>query len=157
MGDSRPKMFRTRTTTLPNLGQTFLSFVFSAKHIRQHHVLLVATPNNRSLSIYQTLNSETANMSSPTWFRITLMRSAIGLPKRTRGILSALGLNKRMRVVYQPVSRDVAGMILKVKELLDVEEVEKHMTREEIRASRKPDPGFYIESRAEPPPSPPAQ
>ncbi|KAF2668264.1 putative mitochondrial 54S ribosomal protein YmL33 [Microthyrium microscopicum] len=94
-------------------------------------------------------------MSSPTWFRITLMRSAIGLPRRTLGILRALGLKKRMAVVYQPVSRDIAGMILKVKELVDVEEADSYMSKAQIKDSRRPDPGFYVEQRA-PRPQPPA-
>ncbi len=81
-----------------------------------------------------------------SFFRITLMRSGIGLPKRTQGVLKALGLRHRMRTVFYPVSPEVAGQIMKVKELVAVEEVDKALTREELRAERKPDPGFYIES-----------
>jgi ribosomal protein L30 len=83
------------------------------------------------------------------------MRSAIGLPRRTLGILHALGLKKRMAVVYKPVSRDIGGMILKVKELIDVEEMDTYMTKQDIKQLRKPDPGFYVEQRA-PRPLPPA-
>lgn len=80
------------------------------------------------------------------FFRITLIRSAIGLPKKTHGVLKALGLRKRMRTVFHPVSPQVAGQIMKVKELVAVSEVEKSLTAEEMRESRKPDPGFYIEN-----------
>ena len=83
-----------------------------------------------------------------SYFRITLIRSAIGLPKKTRGVLVALGLRKRMRTVFHPVSPDVAGQIMKVKELVAVSEVEKAMTTPELRQSRTPDPGFYVEERA---------
>ena len=48
------------------------------------------------------------------YFKITLIRSGIGMPKRVNGVLKALGLHKRMRTVYHPVSPDIAG---KVKEL----------------------------------------
>lgn len=82
------------------------------------------------------------------FFRITLLRSGIGLPMKTRGVLTALGLNKRMKTVFQPVSSDVAGMIMKVKELVDVEEVEERLTKNQIKANRKPDPGFYVEKKA---------
>ncbi|KAF1989046.1 50S ribosomal protein-like protein L30 [Aulographum hederae CBS 113979] len=82
------------------------------------------------------------------YFRITLLRSAIGLPARTTGVLHALGLKKRMTTVYQPVSRDIAGMIMKVKELVDVQEVEERRTKAEMKELRRPDPGFYIEKRA---------
>lgn len=82
-----------------------------------------------------------------SWFRITLHRSAIGLPERTRGVLAALGLRRRCQVVFHPVSPQFAGMILKVKELVRVEEVEHPLTKAEVKAERTPDPGFYLESR----------
>ena len=40
------------------------------------------------------------------FFKITLIRSAIGLPKQTAGVLQALGLRKRMRTVFHPVSQE---------------------------------------------------
>ncbi|QDS73945.1 hypothetical protein FKW77_008013 [Venturia effusa] len=82
------------------------------------------------------------------FFRITLLRSGIGLPMKTRGVLAALGLNRRMKTVFMPVTSDVAGQIMKVKELVDVEEVEERLTKAQIKANRKPDPGFYVEKKA---------
>ena len=88
-------------------------------------------------------------MSAPrqSFFRIVLRRSAIGLPARSTGVLRALGLRKRMSVVYQPVSMHIAGMIMKVKELVDVQEVDRALTRAEVKETRRPDPGFWVESR----------
>ncbi|KAF2829931.1 50S ribosomal protein-like protein L30 [Ophiobolus disseminans] len=83
-----------------------------------------------------------------SYFRITLMRSGIGLPQKTQGVLKALGLRKRMTTVYYPVSQSVAGQILRIKELVDVKEVSAPMTKEQMRASRRPDPGYYIEQKA---------
>ena len=83
-----------------------------------------------------------------TFFKITLIRSAIGLPKRTGAVLEALGLRKRMRTVYHPVSRDVAGQIMKVKELVAISEVDEALSVAEQRASRRPDTGYYIETPA---------
>jgi large subunit ribosomal protein L30 len=80
-----------------------------------------------------------------SYFRITLIRSAIGLPQRTTGVLKALGLKKRMATVFYPVSPDVAGQILKVKELVSVQEVERPLTKKEVHLQRKPDPGYYVE------------
>jgi large subunit ribosomal protein L30 len=80
------------------------------------------------------------------YFRITLIRSAIGLPSKTSGVLRALGLRKRMNTVFHPVSPQVAGQIMKVKELVAVSEVEQPMTKEEVRETRRPEPGFYVES-----------
>ncbi|EEA20187.1 39S ribosomal protein L33, mitochondrial [Talaromyces marneffei ATCC 18224] len=84
-----------------------------------------------------------------TYFRITLMRSAIGLPLRQNMVLHALGLKKRMATVFYPVTRDVAGQIMKVKELVDVQEVDEPLTKAQVHLRRKPDPGYYIETRAE--------
>lgn len=76
------------------------------------------------------------------------MRSGIGLPKRTQGVLKALGLRTRMKTVFYPVSSQVAGQIMQVKELVSVQEVEKALSREELRAEKRPSPGFYIEKAA---------
>lgn len=80
-----------------------------------------------------------------SFFKITLIRSSIGLPRRTQGVLKALGLRKRMRTVYYPVSPQVAGQIMMIKELVAVSEVDKALTKVEMRDARKSDPGFYIE------------
>lgn len=80
-----------------------------------------------------------------SYFRITLMRSGIGLPKRTQGVLKALGLRKRMKTVFYPVTPEVAGQIMKVKELIKVEEVDAPKSKEELCMERRPDAGFYIE------------
>lgn len=76
------------------------------------------------------------------------MRSGIGLPKRTQGVLKALGLRQRMKTVFYPVTPEVAGQIMKVKELVAVQEVDRALTKEELKAERKPDPGFYMERAA---------
>ncbi|PYH45223.1 mitochondrial 54S ribosomal protein uL30m [Aspergillus saccharolyticus JOP 1030-1] len=80
-----------------------------------------------------------------SYFRITLVRSAIGLPRRTTDVLKALGLKKRMATVFHAVSPSVAGQIMKVKELVEVQEVDKRLTKQEVHLERKPDPGYYIE------------
>ena len=67
-----------------------------------------------------------------SYFRITLMRSGIGMPKRTQGVLKALGLRKRMKTVFYPVYRstdatrgisplsdqNLAGGLMMVEEIL---------------------------------------
>jgi ribosomal protein L30 len=83
-----------------------------------------------------------------SYFRITLWRSAIGLPQRTRGVLAALGLRRRMQTVFHPVDPQFAGMILKVKELVRVSEVPRALTKAELKEERTPDPGFYVERSA---------
>ncbi|TEA18195.1 54S ribosomal protein L33 [Colletotrichum sidae] len=80
-----------------------------------------------------------------SFFRITLHRSAIGLPKSTRGVLDALGLHRRTQTVFHPVSPQFAGMIFKVKELVKVDEVDRPLSKRELQAERRPDPGFVVE------------
>lgn len=80
-----------------------------------------------------------------SFFRITLHRSAIGLPERTRGVLNALGLRRRSQTVFHPVSPQFAGMIFRVKELVRVSEVDRALSKHEVKASQTPDAGFYVE------------
>lgn len=85
--------------------------------------------------------------AAPSYFRITLMRSAIGLPSKSAKVLRALGLRKRMSTVFHPVSPDVVGQIMRVKELIAVAEVDRPLTKTELRAERKPDTGYYVEQK----------
>ncbi len=88
-------------------------------------------------------------MAPPTrFFRITLLRSAIGLPARSTGVLKALGLHRRIKTVYHPVTPDVAGQVFAVKELVDVQEVDRALSDREMKELRQPDSGFYVERRA---------
>lgn len=50
-----------------------------------------------------------------------------------------------MGTVYHPVSPQVAGQIMMIKELVAVSEVDTALTKAEMRDKRRPDPGFYIE------------
>lgn len=67
------------------------------------------------------------------------------MPKRVRGVLEALGLRRRMKTVFYPVTPEVAGQIMKVKELVHVQEVSNALSKAELRDERKPDPGYYVE------------
>ena len=58
-----------------------------------------------------------------------------------------MGLRKRTATVYKPVNASVAGQILKVKELVAVSEVERAMTKDEVREGRRVDVGYTIEGR----------
>jgi hypothetical protein len=51
-----------------------------------------------------------------------------------------------MKTVFYPVTPEVAGQIMKVKELVAVREVDRPLTKEELKAERRPDAGFYLES-----------
>ena len=53
--------------------------------------------------------------------RITQVRSQIGQSERHRGTLRALGLGKIGRTVEHPESPQLAGMLRKVRHLVQVE------------------------------------
>jgi large subunit ribosomal protein L30 len=53
--------------------------------------------------------------------KITQVRSAIGQSRSHRGTLRALGLGKIGRTVEHPESRELAGMLRKVRHLVRVE------------------------------------
>lgn len=87
--------------------------------------------------------------SQPTHYLITLKRSPIGLPDTSKKTLAALGFlpsskhyypkgpkpsanPKLNRSVLQPFSETAAGMILKVKELVEVKNVSQEAGEMEI-------------------------
>ncbi|KAF9512333.1 hypothetical protein BS47DRAFT_1087972 [Hydnum rufescens UP504] len=87
-----------------------------------------------------------------THFRVTLHRSAIGLPSRIAKTLEALGIRRRMQTIFHRHSPDIAGKILKVKELVEVENVGKHevQTAAQMRAERKAVRGYEVVQRRNP-------
>ena len=85
----------------------------------------------------------TTNATEPlTHYKITLRRSAISLPEPFKATLVSLGIHRRMQTVYHPHTSECAGKILKLKELVEVENVStsavrtKTEQRQERRASR---------------------
>jgi large subunit ribosomal protein L30 len=83
------------------------------------------------------------------YWKVTLIRSGIGLSKRRNDTLVALGLRKRFRTVYKPINPQIAGLLLRVKELIKLELVDEVKTKEEMRVERKPEKGYVIESVGE--------
>lgn len=81
-----------------------------------------------------------------THYKITLRRSAISLGDKIKGTLLALGIHRRFQTVYFPHSPEVAGKILRVKELVEVENVPTHavMTSTQQRQARKATRGYKV-------------
>ncbi|KAI7872735.1 hypothetical protein BDF14DRAFT_1748278 [Spinellus fusiger] len=72
------------------------------------------------------------------YFKVTLKRSTIGLPKEYRAATLTLGLVRLHQSKYHPVNPSTAGHILKLKELVHVEQVASIPTAEEIKAAKPP-------------------
>jgi large subunit ribosomal protein L30 len=81
-----------------------------------------------------------------THFKITLRRSAISLGSKKQGTLVSLGIHRRMQTVYHPHCPEVAGKILLVKELVEVENVPTEMvrTKQEMKRDRMPNRGYQV-------------
>ncbi|ORX44580.1 hypothetical protein DM01DRAFT_1312346 [Hesseltinella vesiculosa] len=84
-----------------------------------------------------------ATSSASKYYKITLRRSPIGLSKDHRASAQTLGLFKLHQTSYQPANASTAGTILKLKELLQVENVDSIPTKEQLQAN-KPDRGYQV-------------
>ncbi|KAF8501136.1 hypothetical protein F5888DRAFT_1583571, partial [Russula emetica] len=90
---------------------------------------LLASSPMPQLSLSSTSSSPTASGEPYTHFRITLRCSGISLRKCIQGMLAALGLQRQMQTVYHPHTLEAAGMILAVKELVEVQNVPASMVQ----------------------------
>jgi ribosomal protein L30 len=81
--------------------------------------------------------------SAAEYYKITLKRSSIGLPKDVRAASKTLGLVRLQQTSYKPVNASNAGLILKIKELVQVELVDKIPTKQELDV-KKPARGFSV-------------
>ncbi|CAO3609466.1 unnamed protein product [Cunninghamella blakesleeana] len=77
------------------------------------------------------------------YYKVTLKRSTIGLSKDYKAAAHTLGLYRLQQTTYHPVNASTAGSILKLKELVQVENVDKIPTKEEVLAA-KPNSGYKI-------------
>lgn len=98
----------------------------------------------------QSHSAQTTSTSSDpapyTHYKITLRRSAISLGERIKGTLSSLGIHRRMQTVYFEHNPINAGKILKIKELVEVENVPEHLvrTKQQQTQDRKAKRGYKV-------------
>jgi len=104
----------------------------------------MSTSITRSLlpAIRQAHTSSAASSSKPTHHLITLVRSARGLPPQSRQTLEALGLHRLHQSVLHEFGGPTAGKILKVKELVKVQNVGEEEGRR-LMARRRPEGGGF--------------
>ncbi|KAJ3778285.1 hypothetical protein FB446DRAFT_632287 [Lentinula raphanica] len=101
-------------------------------------------------SVPESSTQSTSTNSTPnpnpntTHYKITLQRSAISLGSRIKDTLTSLGIHRRFQTVYHRHGPEAAGKILKVKELVHVENVEEAMvkSKEEMRSERRAKRGY---------------
>jgi large subunit ribosomal protein L30 len=86
-------------------------------------------------------------MSASQFFKISLKRSTIGLAPEFKAAAKTLGLHRSHQTVYRPANSTNAGLILKLKELVKVENVASIPTKEEIKVAAKAPRGYQIASK----------
>lgn len=81
-----------------------------------------------------------------THYRITLRRSAISLPANIKATLEALGIHRRLQTVYHRHNPETAGKILRVKELVEVQNVPASAVRTKLeqRRERRAPRGYQV-------------
>ncbi|SAM06835.1 hypothetical protein [Absidia glauca] len=89
------------------------------------------------------LRSLSTTSAAANYYKVTLKRSTIGLSKDYRAAAHTLGLYRLHQTTYQPVNASTAGSILKLKELLRVENVDAIPTKEDLLAA-KPARGYQV-------------
>ena len=110
----------------------------------------MSTLARQALSLTATrrgLTTAATNTTEPlTHYKITLRRSAISLPESFKATLVSLGIHRRMQTVYHPHTPECAGKVLKVKELVEVENVPASAvrTKTEQRQERKASRGYRV-------------
>jgi len=122
--------------------------VLNTLHVLQRRLAHNGTAASRTVAALAASSppSSTSAFEPKTHFRITLRRSGISLGNRIQGTLAALGLRRRMQTVYHPHTQESAGMILAVKELVEVQNVPSSAVRTagQQRAERKALRGFTV-------------
>lgn len=132
----------TRSTPSPT--STSTSFI----PVRFH-----SQPFTSSTSINQQQQSDQVQPSQPEisekYYAITLKRSLIGVEKKRKELAQTLGFKRRQQTIIRPVNGAVAGMILRLKELVEVKLLNSD---EELvgflnERYKKPDAGFVVSGK----------
>jgi len=129
------RTMRQRALFFPNTGSTFRNGASFATQ---------ATSSRPTTTADSETSFDRISDSAPTHFKITLLRSAIGLPQRYRQTLESLGIHRRGKTVFHAHNPATAGKILRVKELVQVQNIHASeiKTKTEIRRERKAVRGY---------------
>jgi ribosomal protein L30 len=129
-------------------------FTSSTRTSTASHAMLRSTLSKAIATSSRSFATATISPSvpsqQPTHYLITLLRSAIGLPPRSKQTLEALGLSKLHTSVLHPFSSTCAGQILTVKELVEVKNVTAEEGEEVMRRlrNRGEDKGWTVSGKA---------
>ncbi|KAI9312205.1 hypothetical protein BX666DRAFT_1989603 [Dichotomocladium elegans] len=88
-------------------------------------------------------SSSSAATAAAKYYKVTLNRSTIGLSKDYRAAAKTLGLHRLHQTTFHPVNASSAGLILKLKEIVKVENVDRIPEKGESLTA-KPDRGYKV-------------
>ncbi|KAJ3065537.1 hypothetical protein HDU98_011117 [Podochytrium sp. JEL0797] len=108
----------TTTQTAVPLPTTFAHPQMTTKTFQS---LFALSPTGLPLSAAAPLPVSAQNPYPYKYYQVTLRRGLYGIDKDVKKCVDALGLKGRHEVVWRPVGPHVAGLILKVRELVTVE------------------------------------
>ncbi len=91
--------------------------------------------------------SNSSTSSNPTHHLITLIRSSLSVPSYSSRTLESLGLHNRYQSVLHPFSSSVTGQILRVKELVEVRNVNYEEGSRWIRMRKSQGSGVEVRGR----------
>lgn len=86
----------------------------------------------------------TTASTAAKYYKVTLTRSTIGLSQDYRAAAKTLGLFRLNQSSYQPVNASTAGLILKLKEIVRVQNVDQIP---EKSAAKKTERGYKVVGR----------
>ncbi|KAI7848147.1 hypothetical protein BDC45DRAFT_575120 [Circinella umbellata] len=86
----------------------------------------------------------TSASTAAKYYKVTLTRSTIGLSQDYRAAAKTLGLFRLNQSTYQPVNASTAGLILKLKEIVRVQNVDQIP---EKSAANKMERGYKVVGR----------
>lgn len=113
-------------------------------HFPFYHPLRAQYPFPAPQQVPASVRRATPHSANPTHYRVTLKRSALRLPEKIQRTLVALGLTRKDRTVFHPVSPDAAGLVLGVKELVDVRLVDWDTMAVEMRRGKGAHHGWKV-------------
>ena len=111
-------------------------------HYPFYHPLRAQYPHPAVQQMKGSIRRATPHAESPTHYRITLRRSGLSLPEKTGRTLRTLGLTRKDRTVFHPFSPNTAGMILGVKELVEVRLVDWAQMEAEMKRGKGANQGW---------------
>ncbi|KAF9194698.1 39S ribosomal protein L33, mitochondrial [Haplosporangium sp. Z 767] len=99
---------------------------------------IIATVRPTLTSSARAYSTQTTDaVATEGYYKVTQTRSLIGVPKSTIKVLKSLGLGRKLgRPVFQPHNASAAGKILKVKELVKVENMPGPIPAEGFQRTR---------------------